>query len=110
MNSKSRIIDLLTVCRKAGKLTLGFDAVCADVRSGRAVLVLHTADASLKTVKELHFLSKNTGGGISVLSAPMTRLDSASCFRKGFTVLAVCDPGFAKKITLLCGDDIPAIP
>lgn len=102
MSFQSKIIDLLTICRKAGRLTLGFDAVCADARTGRAALILHTSDASAKTIKELNFLCNN----VPVLKIPITRTDLVKCFRKEFAVLAICDEGFAKKITLLCGDNI----
>lgn len=102
MNSQSRLTDLLTICRKAGRLVLGFDAVCAEATAGRAALVMYTGDASPKTVKELKFRCAN----VPVQKLPLLRDDIAACFHKEFAVLAVCDAGFAKKITLLCGDDI----
>ena len=46
---------LLGLCRRAGKVSVGFDAVCAEVLRGTAALVLLAADLSEKTEKELRF-------------------------------------------------------
>ncbi|MBE6726379.1 MAG: 50S ribosomal protein L7ae [Ruminococcaceae bacterium] len=44
---------LIGLCRAAGGVTVGFDAVLNDVRAGRAKFVLVASDASDRTRKQL---------------------------------------------------------
>ena len=44
---------LIGLCRAAGGVTVGFDAVLNEVRSGRAKFVLIASDASDRTRKQL---------------------------------------------------------
>ena len=48
MNYQNKILNLLTICRKAGKLILGFDAVKEAVLAGKAESVLVTRIYHLK--------------------------------------------------------------
>ena len=50
-----RILSLLGLCRRSGKLSLGNDAVIASVRDGEARLVLCTADISENTRKKITY-------------------------------------------------------
>ena len=45
---------LIGLCRVAGGVTVGFDAVMAEIRGGRAKFVLVASDASDRTRKQLH--------------------------------------------------------
>lgn len=53
----NRQLGNLGLCRKAGCLVLGFDAVKKAVQQGEAKLLLYTSDVSDKTKKEVRFLS-----------------------------------------------------
>ena len=44
---------LIGLCRAAGGVTVGFDAVMAEIRGGRAKFVLIASDASDRTRKQL---------------------------------------------------------
>ena len=44
---------LIGLCRAAGGVTVGFDAVMAEIRGGRAKFVLVASDASDRTRKQL---------------------------------------------------------
>ena len=92
---------LLGLCRRAGKISVGFDAVCADVRHGRAALVLRAADLSAKTEKELLFTVRRC----IVNRPPLCRLDvgKAELARligvpKPVGVCCVTDKGFAAAL------------
>ena len=52
MNSQQKIINLLTICRKAGKLVIGFDAVKEAVYGGNASCVITASDISVKTLRK----------------------------------------------------------
>ena len=60
MNSQQKIINLLTICRKAGKLVIGFDAVKEAVYGGNASCVITASDISAKTLKEVKFFCNNS--------------------------------------------------
>ena len=49
--AENRLTASLTMCRKAGKLLLGFDAVKEAAQQGNVKLFLLASDASAKTEK-----------------------------------------------------------
>ena len=53
MSLNQKIINLLTICRRAGKTVIGFDAVCAQMKLNKVFCVLLAADVSPKTKKEI---------------------------------------------------------
>lgn len=64
---EDKLAGLLGMCRRAGRLTTGFDAVTALAAEGRAALILAASDVSEKTGKELRFALER--------AAPGARLD-----------------------------------
>ena len=54
MNSK--LIGLITICRKAGRMVMGFDPSKEAIESGKAFSVILASDISPKTEKEIRFL------------------------------------------------------
>jgi ribosomal protein L7Ae-like RNA K-turn-binding protein len=95
------LYQAISLCRKAGKLTMGFDAVEEAVVKGKAWLVLTAADASPKTVNRL---KANVGDLVDVLPMPLTQDRLASISRKPVAVYAVLDRNLAK----LCFDRLEA--
>ena len=81
------ILSLLGLCRRAGKLTIGNDAVVEDTKNGTAKLVILTRDISANTRKKL---TKELGFALG---------------RRLAAVVAVCDDGFAAKLTTLIESD-----
>ncbi len=52
----------MSLCRKAGALTMGFDAVEDACVKGKAWLVMVASDASAKTVQRLELFCGRSGG------------------------------------------------
>ena len=50
-----QLLSLLGLMRRAGKLSLGFDAAAESAESGESCMILTTADISPKTLKELNY-------------------------------------------------------
>lgn len=99
MNSHQKTINLLSICRKAGRLVIGFDAVKDAVIKGDVSCVLVTENISPKTLKEIKFFCGNSNTdivGIDTNSDEMFNL-----LRKKVVVAAVTDLGFGKKFTEL---------
>lgn len=95
MNSHQKTINLLSICRKAGRLIIGFDAVKDTVIKGDASCVLVTENISPKTLKEITFFCGNSNTdivGIDTHSDEMFKL-----LGKKVVVAAVTDLGFGKK-------------
>ena len=89
-----RVISLLTICRRAGKLLLGFDAVKDAAARGQVMCILLAADVSPKTEKEICFCCRE----VPIRKLDLTRDALAMYFRKRTAVFGVCDSGFSGKL------------
>lgn len=101
-----RAISLLTVCRRAGKLLLGFDAVKEAAQRGQVACVILAADASPKTEKEIRFYAKETP--VRRFPAELDMITLTRWFRKKTAVFGVCDGGFAAKLLQILPEDAAA--
>ena len=66
---------LIGLCRAAGGVTVGFDAVLREVRSGRARFVLMASDASERTRKQI--TDKCRYYGVTCFDGPYPSADLA---------------------------------
>jgi ribosomal protein L7Ae-like RNA K-turn-binding protein len=99
LDATQRILGTLTMARKAGKLTLGFDAVKDTLTAKTAEIVLVTADISSKTEKEIRFFCGRTG--VDIEKTAITMEDCGHAFGRKSGVMSVTDRGLAglvKKI------------
>lgn len=96
MRCSEKWISLLTICRKAGKLIMGFDPAMEEAKAGRARCVFITADASEKTRKEVRFFCERNGVPMAETAVTMEEIQRAVGRKAG--VLAVCDAGFAGRL------------
>ena len=92
----NKLINLLTVCRKAGKLVTGFDAAKDAVLSKKASLIILACDISKKTEKETRFFAGKTETPVIITDLSMDELSLGIGKKAG--VLAICDKGFADAI------------
>lgn len=88
---------LISICRKAGKLKCGMDAVKSSCISGEAKAVFSAADLSEKSQKELRFTAAKYNIPAYRLSMNMQEIGYA--MGKNTGVLAVTDKGFAKALS-----------
>ena len=85
-NPEQALYQALSLCRKAGQLTMGFDAVEEACVKGKAWLVLTASDASPKTVQRM----KNAVGDlVDVLPMPLTQDQLAAVCHRAVAVYAV---------------------
>ena len=101
MNEK--LLHLLGIARRAGRLTLGNDAVVEALRKGTTHLVLFASDLSPRTVHGVEFAAEEEGVAAVKTKATMDEISMALGKRTG--VVAVNDTGFAKKLIALCADE-----
>ena len=98
MSDPSKLIGLLGMARRAGRLSIGFDAAIGAAEGGKTALILLADDASPKTAKECAFAAETYGVRVMLLPLSKTALADAIGMHKPVAVLAVCDSGFAKAI------------
>jgi ribosomal protein L30E len=87
------------MARRAGKLTLGFDAAKDTITNKTATLILLATDVSEKTAKEIRYFAEK--GNVKVEKIDITTEDTAHLFSKNYGVMSLTDSGFAKAICRL---------
>ncbi len=88
-----KTLSYLGLCRRAGKLALGHDAVMQTVQSDKAKLCLLTCDASPRHARELE------RARCAVFTMPISSAELSYSIGKKVCVLAILDEGFAKPVT-----------
>lgn len=96
-----RILSLLGLCRRAGKLVSGQDSVIAAVQSGKATLALLAEDASERTKKQLRDKCAFRSVPLICLTADGGTIGKATGKAGTLSSLAVTDAGFASAIRKL---------
>ena len=95
------ILFALSLCRKAGALVMGFDAVKDSVGKGKAQLVLCAGDLSEGTRRRVGAFCEDW---VEVADLPETQFALAQISKKPTGVFAVTDPELAK----LCRKNLAA--
>lgn len=99
---KNKIINLLTMCRKAGFLTLGFDATKEALAALKVHLIIIASDISPKTEKEIRFFASKTD--VDVVKTEFIIDEFYFGIGKKVGILGICDAGFSKKLSELNAD------
>ena len=95
-----KLTGILSICRKAGKLVLGFAPMKEALEKHKVSGVLTASDISPKTYKEVcYFCGKMH---VPVCTVPMTMLEIGSTVGRKAAVIAVLDAGFFDRMTKLC--------
>lgn len=92
-----KLLSMLGLARRAGKLQAGYDLSVETIRAGKAVLAMAASDISEKTYKNLVFEAQRKGVPALRLQAAMEELSVACGVKAG--VVTLTDSGFAKAIT-----------
>jgi predicted RNA-binding protein YlxR (DUF448 family) len=89
------ILTTLGLCKRAGKITTGFDAVVADINKASGVLI--TSDLSEKSKKEITFHCSKHGKKIVEIDHTMSEIESVLNKKTG--IIAVLDDGLFASLT-----------
>lgn len=91
-----KLLGALSLCRKAGKLVMGFDPVAESAAKGKAQLVLLAADlAGGSRKKALRFCD---AAGLEPRALPLTQQELLAVTPKRTGVFAVIDKGLAQLV------------
>jgi len=96
--NEQKLLSLLGMCRKAGKLSCGHDSSVESIRNHKAHLCVLSSDSSDRLRKEIVReceLSKNPAQSLTV-KADMDEIGRATGLRSA--VLTVNDRGFAEAM------------
>jgi len=89
------ILTTLGLCKRAGKLITGFDAVVADINKAAGILI--TRDLSEKTKKEITFQCDKHKTKLIEIDHTMEEIESVLNKKTG--IIAVLDNGLFKSLT-----------
>ncbi len=92
-----KLMGSLSLCRKAGKLVMGFDAVAQSITKGRAAALLLACDLSEGSAKRITRTAQQAG--LTPLRLPLTQQQLTAVTPKPTGIFAVEDPGLAKLVT-----------
>lgn len=98
-----RLLSLLGLCRRAGKLTLGNDPVIDSILDKKAKLVLIASDCSEHTAKGVLKIAHQNNVRAQIV--PYTKDDISLAVGKYTAVLSVCDMGFARSFYALLKEE-----
>ena len=99
----NRVLSLLTICRKAGKLEIGMDPVKDACNNFKAKCVLVTQDISPKSLKEIKYVCSDKDIPVYKINVGIDEV-WATLGRKS-VILGVCDIGFTKKFSQMLANN-----
>lgn len=89
----NKMLSLLGLAKKAGRLAVGNDAVTESIRSGRARLIIISNDAAGNTVRRFF----NRKGNLQLIMIPFTKEEIGEAIGyKACAAAAICDRGFTE--------------
>lgn len=95
----NKSLGVIGLCRKAGKLIFGFDAVVFEMKRKNSKVkgVFLAKDISENSQKEIRFFAEKYN--VNVIATEFTMNDIESVLKKRTGILAVTDSGFFKLIS-----------
>ncbi len=95
-----KLVSMLGICRKAGKLEMGFDPVCREMHKGS--LIVLASDLSPKTAADIERKALENKLPVKRLSRTMDELWVGLGKRVG--ILMITDRGLSQKIAAMIDD------
>ncbi len=92
----SKILSLLGLARRAGKLTSGYDACVETVKKKTAFLVVFSVEMSEKTKKNIAYETEKMSVPTITIQSSIEEISKAIGKKAG--VVAITDKDFAKGI------------
>lgn len=103
MNNK--LLSLLGLAKRAGRITLGHDVVVDSINKGKSTLILFTKDCSEKSLKDIRLLCEKSN--IPIKQTNLTKDDVRQFFNREYGIISINDKGFSKKALSLLEENKP---
>ncbi|MEE1126340.1 MAG: ribosomal L7Ae/L30e/S12e/Gadd45 family protein [Acutalibacteraceae bacterium] len=101
--NNDKLLSFLGLCRRAGKMTIGNDAVVYAIINGESQLILLVSDISARTEKTVTEVAQSNN--ISIVKLTKDKEQVSKSLGKLTAVMSINDAGFAKKIIQLTAND-----
>lgn len=98
---EDKLLSMLGLCKKAGKLTSGFDPVAEKVAQGYVSLIVLARDLSPKSEKEIRRVADKYN--VKICGAPFTMEQVMQRTGRRCGILGVCDKELAKAVGGIMG-------
>ncbi|MBE6826891.1 MAG: ribosomal L7Ae/L30e/S12e/Gadd45 family protein [Oscillospiraceae bacterium] len=95
-----KLTGLLSICRKAGRMEIGFAPMLEALKAGKICGVIVTEDVSPKTHKEVCYHCERAG--IPVCPVPLSQMQLGAAIGRKAAVVGLTDDGFFDRIRTLC--------
>lgn len=92
---KNKLLSLLGLMRRAGKLIYGFDSSVEAAKNKKAVCLLYAYDISEKTEKNLKYEAEKYG--VEIVKLNLNISEAGGAIGKKAGVFALTDAGFMKS-------------
>lgn len=102
-----KALSMLGLARRAGRLSLGFDASVGSGMKGESRLILVAADISPKSEKELRYALRDKR--IEIIKCDYTEDDFGGAVGKRVRIISVNDAGFAAQVRKLLPSNLSII-
>ncbi len=102
MEKQQEILNFLGLARRAGKVSLGFDAAAEAVTKHKAKLIIIASDISERTRGAVLKNAETANVKVIVSAIPMENLGTAVGKLTG--IVSVNDEGFVRKLQKLFGE------
>lgn len=102
------LLSYLGLCRRAGRLSAGFEAAAEAIKRKQSRLILLASDLSAKTEKELRFLCRDMDIKVVRIDKDLLTISKAIGVKAG--AVSVNDDGFAGAMLAHCsmnGEELP---
>ena len=96
---------LFGLCRRAGKMSLGHDAVVTSIKKRKAGLVFTCSDASERLKREIKDECSFDGRNIKYIDGTFKRDELSLCISSKAGVISIDDQGFAEKLITILNQD-----
>lgn len=100
-----KLKGLFGLCRRAGKMSLGHDAVVTSIKKRKTYLAITCNDASERLKREIQDECSFDGRNIKYIDAPFGTDELAFCISSKAKVISIDDQGFAEKLATLIMQD-----
>ena len=100
-----KFLNLLGMCRKAGRLSCGHDAAIESIVNNKAALCVVSSSASQRLINEMQHACTYDYKNIRFITLSYTTPELTQATGTKAAVLTVDDEGFAKKLISLYANE-----
>ena len=92
----NRLLSLLGMARRCGKMSAGFDAVCDAVKAGQSSVILISSDIAPRSERNIQYAVQNTGVRVVKVQEDKALLGHAMGLAPT-AIVSLNEKGFAAK-------------